>query len=135
MGCDIHLYFEQKDSDNNWKRIFIPESLIPDDRNYSLFGFLAGVRNPHRRPLFSNRGIPKDTSFPSNNPDFWLGEHSFTYAYLDEILNAPWHENGLHNTYFYVFCAYVLPRLIDDGWGTLSKEEQRNIRVLIGFDN
>lgn len=130
MGCDIHLYFEQK-KDGKWRRIEIDKLLVPDNRNYQLFGFLAGVRDYIITPQFAERGIPEDTSMPC---DFWIGDHSYTYAYLDEILQAPWEQYELQDCYFYIFCAHVIHRLTSF-CGSLSIEEERNIRVIIGFDN
>lgn len=142
MGCDIHLYFEQKDKDGKWHEIDIDERLVPDGRDYRVFGFLSGVRNYDYNPLFENRGIPKDTSMPpneiecDNNGDggFSIGDHSFTFSYLDEILNAPWKENGLEDCYFYIFCDYILQRLFTP-YECLPEEDLRNVRVIMGFDN
>ncbi len=138
MGCDIHLYFEQKDKNGKWKEIEFPECIVPNDRRYGLFSFLANVRNNESwniTPQFPDRGIPDDTSMPKEETDdFWIGDHSFTYAYLDEILKSPWKEAELDHCYFKIFCEYVIPRLCSF-CGSLSKEEERNIRVIIGFDN
>jgi hypothetical protein len=74
----------------------------PTNRQYTLFALLADVRNgsgfagvrTHQPivPLFPERGIPEDTSYEEDPSEdgFWLGDHSFTYAYLDELLEAPW---------------------------------------------
>ena len=86
-------------------------------------------------PQFAFRGIPKDTSCPhERSEDFWLGDHSFTYAYLDEILCAPWKSADLHDSYFYIFCAYIINRLADP-LGILDTEDKRNIRIIMGFDS
>ena len=75
----------------------------PTDRNYNVFAFLADVRNgygfagtPSHKPVvpqFPNRGIPNNTGY--NNLDVdgnfnWLGDHSFTWATLKELLEASW---------------------------------------------
>ncbi len=139
MGCDIHLYIERKNKEGKWEEIKdIPETLIPDGRNYSVFAFLANVRNhgdTKIKPQFEGRGFPDDTSIPENDTDdFWIGDHSFTYASLNEILNAPWEEFELKDSYFYVFFRYVLPRLCCPcGW--CGKEECDKIRIIMGFDN
>lgn len=148
MGCDIHLYFERKVSDK-WQKIEIDKRILPRDRNYTLFAFLANVRNYGEfivTPQFAGRGIPDDTSFPCKDgfpietEEQWLGDHSFTYAYLDEILNAPWHiKEGdivdcLSNCYFRTFHEQVLPKLVGT-YGWIYDEEKRNIRVIMGFDN
>lgn len=134
MGCDIHLYFEKKNEDNTWEAIEIDPRLIPDDRNYAVFGFLAGIRDDEVEPQFAGRGIPLDTSLPSKkNGDFYIGDFGFTYAYLDEILSAPWKENELDQCEFYAFCMHVLPKMVTSL--PLSIEEERNVRVIMGFDN
>lgn len=140
MGCDIHLYFEKKNNEGKWEKIQIDERLIPDDRIYSIFGFLAGIRCHEFEPQFEGRGIPNDTSMSPDcmgdggKDDFWIGDYGFTYAYMDEILNAPWKENGLEQFYFYNFFKYVLTRIINS-YGFINNEQQRKIRVIIGFDN
>jgi hypothetical protein len=106
--------------------------LIPDDRHYRLFGFLGGVRNRFCDPMFERRGIPEGTSATSDFYD--CADHSHTYAYLDEILRAPWEDHDLEYTYFYTFCSQVLPRLLTNT-GYLNNEEQANIRVVMGFDS
>lgn len=138
MGCDIHLYFEQKNKKGEWEEIKIDERILPDDRHYLLFAFLANVRNYFDieiEPQFADRGIPEDTSMQKEETeDFFMGDHSFTHAYLNEILEAPWVKYELQNNYFKIFCEYVLPRCCNFV-GTLNKEEKRNVRVIIGFDN
>jgi hypothetical protein len=105
----------------------------PWARQYNLFAFLADVRNGTGfagvstgkpvTPQFPHRGIPEDTSYcePEYDEDGyrisgheWLGDHSFTYAYLDELLNAPWdmefHSQGTVNlTEYQVFKDKGIP--------------------------
>lgn len=134
MGCDIHLYFEKKNQKDDWEQIEIPECLLPDQRHYLLFAFLADVKNYFEFDvvaLFPSRGIPKDTSLPEESDDFCMGDHSFTYCYLDEILAADWEKYELHDCYFYIFCRHVLDKII----GYISDEKSRDIRVIMGFDN
>lgn len=86
------------------------DAIDPRRRNYNLFAFLADVRNgagfagvfTHHpvKACFAGRGIPDDTSYeePEYNEetdeetnDFpFIGDHSFTWATLDELLSAPW---------------------------------------------
>jgi|KBSMisStandDraft_5_1062788.scaffolds.fasta_scaffold59597_5 hypothetical protein len=135
MGCDIHLYFEQKNKEGKWQKIEIDERLLPDDRNYLLFAFLANVRNYGNsliKPQFEDRRVPEDSSVDQHFYD--CSDHSITHAYLNEILAAPWELVGLDKCYFKIFCEEIIPRLCS--WcGSLSKEDERNIRVIIGFDN
>lgn len=133
MGCDIHLHFEKKNKEGKWEPIVIDKKLIPDDRNYDVFTFLAGVRGSFEG-FFPRRGFPEGTTAcVEETLDSWMGEHSFTHAYLDEILKAPWKEYQLDGCYFHIFCDEVLPRLVCE-YGSCNYEEQRNIRVVMGFD-
>lgn len=131
MGCDIHIGLEQKGRDGKWFKIHINHELLPNDRDYDLFGFLFGVRNRHATyvPLFANRGIPKDTSF-SDWLEYVPNEcyHSTTYLTLKEAQNIEWPES-LDDTYFKVFCEFIFPRLK----GTIDDKE--NMRMVIYFDN
>lgn len=60
MGCDIHLITEIK---KNGKWQFVeerPDALL--HRNYSLFAFLADVRNSFNYDSFPEKGLPEDLS-------------------------------------------------------------------------
>src|SRR5262249_32737913 len=64
MGCDIHAYIETtpttaKTDKPAWVN-FAREFRL--DRNYGMFGFLAGVRIPHT-PIVPLRGRPTDAAF------------------------------------------------------------------------
>ena len=87
----------------------------PEARNYRVFAFLADVRNgfgfaglvSHRpiSPQFAGRGIPEDTSWHWEYDEetgetisgVWIGDHSFTWATLTELLSAPW-DMEFHST-------------------------------------
>jgi hypothetical protein len=75
MGCDIHVYIEKRlrpedawqldenhtvahDDDDEPRYL---EQVSATNRDYHLFGILAGVRGG-RNPLFPQRGIPKDAT-------------------------------------------------------------------------
>ncbi|MFA5697672.1 MAG: hypothetical protein WC888_04550 [Candidatus Izemoplasmatales bacterium] len=59
MGCDIHSFAEKKNQNGQY---IIIEDLCPFDwRSYSVFGFLAGVRNySNIIPISTPRGLPDD---------------------------------------------------------------------------
>ncbi len=134
MGCDIHLFFEKKNKEGEWEEIEFDSRLSPCDRYYSLFAFLADVRNYSdfkQTPQFAGRGVPIDSVSEFTSEEDY---HSLTYASLYEILRAPWKEAKLDSSYFYMFCSHVLPKLT--AWcGSLSEEDEKNIRVIMGFDN
>lgn len=58
MGCDIHSYAERKRR-GKWE--LIPDLHPFQWRNYTTFGFLAGVRS-WIDPIDDPRGLPKDVS-------------------------------------------------------------------------
>lgn len=96
MGCDIHLVTQVKE---NGKWVIYPTT-YKEDRNYSLFSVLAGVRQVGEVvPIAEPRGIPEDFGYGLNN-DFeidgikeefdskynkWLGDHSFSWLSLSEL--------------------------------------------------
>lgn len=73
MGTDIHTHVEYREQETgNWKMLYMytpyrwnPEKLNIvepySDRNYELFGALAGVRG-WAEPIATPRGIPSDVS-------------------------------------------------------------------------
>lgn len=99
MGCDIHLYREQKiggkwKSADDWQtdkyepeRMEIPyEKRAYTGRNYNLFGVLAGVRREHGFSL-TPRGLPFDMSAEvKSEAEYWDADgHSHSYLYLHEL--------------------------------------------------
>jgi len=105
MGCDIHVYVEVKINDK-WKHV---DSLIHDkynegvsdleylssphqvrehlfeNRNYTLFGLLAGVRDNSLSPIAPPRGIPDDTSDTIRETWELDGDHTPHYYTLVEL--------------------------------------------------
>lgn len=118
MGCDIHVHVEHK-VNGIWSKV--PDTLGPVnpwydstrsqtninqpniwdlDRNYALFGVLAGVRS-NINPILAPRGIPQDLSqevFDSYQA--WGGDcHTPSYYLLSELL--------VGKEYSYMEHAYV----------------------------
>lgn len=89
MGTDIHFYVEKRVNDA-WKHLDVSEVVKKNyawSRDYELFAYLAGVRNSFGfAGCFAGRGLPSDTSF--HKDDAYLGDHSFTYATLQELLEC-----------------------------------------------
>ncbi len=82
MGCDIHTIVEIKKEDK-WEKIKeLPE--VFDTRNYSVFAFLAGVRNSFNTQGFKAKGLPDDVS----DKTFFECEdyHSHSYLTLEELV-------------------------------------------------
>jgi len=135
MGSDIHLYIEKRNKSNKWEVLILPEDLIPNDRNYRLFYFLAEVRMDipwEYGGQVSERGIPEDCSIPDGFMD--TDSHGYTYAYLDEILALPWKAADLDQCFFYLFFRYIFPRIAKD-YNSYHFEEARNIRIVMWFDS
>lgn len=58
MGCDIHIITQIKNGDS-WEYVpEIPQSF--DKRSYTLFAFLADVRNDFQMKGFQPKGLPED---------------------------------------------------------------------------
>ena len=104
MGCDIHMYIEKK-KNGKW----IPaqgfmqtgnrENDVPDvpfhdqfnQRNYALFGFLAGVRIPELKH-FEPQGFPDDASKEVKDVynEWGTDAHTPSYLLLKELQTIPW---------------------------------------------
>ena len=111
MGCDIHGVFQTKIGDV-W--VDIPHGLRLQ-RDYTLFGVLAGVRRPPENvaPVAEGRGLPKDFVVDDRNdhptdPECldvhdrwywmkykqregepcieWMGDHSHSWATGKEMI-------------------------------------------------
>ena len=60
MGCDIHLVVEIKENEK-WKYVpEVPKKLT--ERNYGVFGALAGVGDSFNNQIFEVKGLPEDIS-------------------------------------------------------------------------
>jgi hypothetical protein len=87
MGCDIHSVAEKRER-NTW----VDLGLVPqpfDWRSYSLFGFLAGVRNYSAIPSIAEfRGFPADASdvTKSDYKKWDMDAHSPSWLLMSELL-------------------------------------------------
>tara|TARA_R110000803_G_scaffold35405_3_gene76566 strand:- start:1022 stop:1561 length:540 start_codon:yes stop_codon:yes gene_type:complete len=110
MGCDIHSFAEVK-RNNKWE--LVTDEIFPDwggdksnepfsVRSYSVFAFLAGVRNyDHCEPISECKGLPLDSEYLNKESGDWMGYkesvrksiyedcdyHSHSYLTLKELLN------------------------------------------------
>lgn len=121
MGCDIHAVIQLKDdfvwrtqevdnpeykesSDYRWEREKRVYRVI-DNRDYDLFGILANVRNGtwgEPTPFIDEpRGFPKDFKCDSEDTHcgIWMGDHSFSWLSLKEILDFEWDKKHKHTAY------------------------------------
>ena len=102
MGCDIHSFAERKINGEwtkvgdhftlgEWEKQYYKKdkSDSPFDwRNYSMFGFLAGVRNyDHCDPISLPKGIPDDTCdyIRDEYEESLMGYHSASYLTVKEL--------------------------------------------------
>lgn len=129
MGCDIHMVAEVK---KNGKWVPYP-NIWPGGRSYTLFGILAGVRDPYPEPLQEERGIPEDSNVRRNSwgdPEIdgvWLGDHSYGWLSLGELLDyKPRTEE--EKTAWEWFDTEVITELKLLGG-------PNNVRIVFGFDS
>lgn len=85
MWCDIHAFSEKK-VNNVWEYVWEVDFW----RNYSLFWFLAWVRNyDFKEPLSEPRWIPEWVSQELKEEiDFWDDWHNKSYFILSELLGV-----------------------------------------------
>lgn len=82
MGCDIHAYIEIPLAHRPTGWDFFAK--LDVDRNYSLFGLMAGVRA--ERKLFDPKGIPRRMSLEvSDEWDGGIGWHTPSWLTADEF--------------------------------------------------
>ena len=103
------------------------------DRCYPVFSVLAGVRQGYAEdgdtvwPMISPpRGLPEDHTAG----DEWLGDHSFTWLMLDEVLDYPWEANKVERSgHFLSRMKYLSEVAASKGFSP------DNVRLVFGFDN
>lgn len=83
MGCDIHAYRELRHKDGTWHCY----GELRITRNYSLFGYLAGVRSTPVKQLAPVRGLPTDLSVVVQSAaDQWEGGgHTHSWLTMVEV--------------------------------------------------
>ena len=129
MGSDIHIHVGKKTGDE-WIPIALESSLLPDDRHYEVFGYIANVRNFEPQAKFPDRGLPQGSTAPFGEKEVY---HSHTYFYYDEFLNLRCVPKSVKNSYFFVFFEHVLPRFLGNQYLTL--EAKRDIRIVLAFSS
>lgn len=141
MGCDIHAIVQVK-SFRSKEWITVNTDAI-NIRSYTMFGFLAGVRNHTVTPISEPKGLPDDIKLQRKDKypifyDGWeyeegtgacLGEFGHSYLTLAEIENyrlndgdvQDWVESGMEHLLGYLQGIKYL-QFCDD------------IRIVFGFD-
>jgi hypothetical protein len=167
MGCDIHsLVQTRKGPTAPW--VAVKELPVPEDwaqyygtkgheafygRDYSLFAFLAGVRNyAECTPICPQKDLPRDIvdgayidpkygfdyHYVIDGKPTYIGDHSYSWLTLRELLNFNYDQwfsderEKMYRTYRDFLAGSDLWRVIDvmKGLG-----EPENVRVVFGFDN
>lgn len=114
MGADIHDFCEVN-GNGSWEKVgdefenpyYRPEDPLDDwnrprtnhpygMRNYSLFGFLAGVRSDEVPALAQPRGVPEDASgeYKAEVKRWGCDGHSHSYFTLQELLDYPYYDES-----------------------------------------
>lgn len=102
MGCDIHMYLEHRKR-GAWQAVRATDRpgekrsddglLIPYwDRNYSLFGILAGVRDDTAPMIAEPKGFPDDASrlIRSEFKEWGVDAHTPSWLTAAEIMAFDW---------------------------------------------
>ena len=164
MGCDIHGYIEYEDwKDNNGQ---VHRSCFGQDlgeRDYAMFGLLAGVRRGGC--LFQPRGIPENLSFPVKSSYYmfiiddekdedgdgyvskktaeqWV-DAGFSEYYDEKWVTHPdWHTPSWLNTKEYEAVLRAREDIddygtVDQGWYAIlaAMKVLKNARFVFWFDN
>ena len=112
MGCDIHSFAEKRNKQTNlWEKVGDEFSLDEFDRNfykkdktdspfkwrsYSIFAFLAGVRNYDCCvPISEPKGLPEDVSdYVRKKYEYWDEDaHSASYLTAKELLEFDYEQS------------------------------------------
>lgn len=146
MGCDIHIFLEKRNSENQWIDSMVYENDPYDgfrplsyyERSYTLFATLAGVRGDD--PIEYPKGIPEDCSLEYKKLcDDWEGDgHSHSYFTLRELLDAAPSCSELRKDQLYEFISHLKSIIkVQDYW--VDDEEiddnAEKYRVCFFFDN
>lgn len=105
MGCDIHMRVELEDyvydstlgTEKKAWTLVVDEPAAYGDRNYALFGILAGVRAPDMPLLAEPRGVPPDASEGVAVAAKGTDWHSHSWTTLKEILDFDWSQKTPYN--------------------------------------
>ena len=102
MACDIWMDLYEKKGDKSYKKVENFKDF--EGRSYLLFSILAGVRNNGEvdEPIQEQRGLPDGLSWDNGQKGILngvnLGDHSYGYVTIQEILDYKYWDNI---TYYY----------------------------------
>lgn len=102
MGTDIHLVVEKRQPDGSWRRAeekrpttdkWDDHPLTREDwyseRNYTLFGVLAGVRGYDIPKIAEPRGLP-DNIDREEDANYDIGDHTYSWLTVQELYDYDW---------------------------------------------
>lgn len=146
MGCDIHSVVLRRAA-NTWEPVEPPADLLErgtapwDERNYTLFGVLADVRDHDVEPISWARGLPDDipnllgsTYGEHRVAGQWMGDHSHSWVSARELRDYPW--DAVHPTY--PALGTLREILTPDrwiGWLLTLASDPDDVRLVFGFDS
>lgn len=149
MGCDIHMCVElndwgwvpEKDTEERRWQLVIAEAASYGERNYGLFGILAGVRDSRLPLLVEPRGMPDDASLAACAESARLGRDGHTHSWitLKEVLDFDWSQPTPYTDaktcgeVAEEFLAWA--RSLVAGATRLARRDPANIRFVFWFDN
>lgn len=148
MGCDIHCYAETRDKNGKWKADLADTfsngqddgyddsdlNSSYDDRNYSLFGLLAGVRR-NCEWAFQPKGAPPDASEEvAAVIARWNGDaHTQSWLTLRELRKKQMELLLAPDQYAQQLNQYLLEMLLQINWPEGANGD--NHRIVFFFDN
>ncbi len=138
MGCDIHIVLQKK-VDEHWLNVDLGRDErgwareIYEGRCYVLFGILAGVRNYDVVPIAEPRGIPEDLPLYNGESERYLGDHSYSWLGLREMLYYDWSQQLEGESYRELVGSFYTESL--EKMKELAGDDFDSIRMVFGFDS
>lgn len=129
MGTDVHAIFQKLDTNVTPPKWVEIDSEWEQGRHYLLFGALANVRNGYGfggvvtgdaiPPICKPRGLPKDVLNTFTLDDCDLGDHTFSWLTVEEMLE--WYDGGIN----LVKKRDIVSKEYYDQWDKKSKPSER----------
>lgn len=147
MGCDIHIWYQKQNENGEWedvdvsprKSIFGYDLCPLDYRSYSLFGFLANVRNYSEiPPICEPRGWPDDVKeYLARYVEDW-DYHSHSWLTIKELMEFDYDKTFVDKEYEYDDVVIISYRkFLGEGYFENLKILMKNgvERIVFCFDN
>jgi hypothetical protein len=139
MGCDIHAYVEEK-VEGSWHMLH-PIDALGDDRDYTFFTHLCGVRSGFNEEDHSEwpepKGLPEDTSvMVDRQSDRWgCDGHSHSYESAKDFVEKKLAIGRLHKPSELVGGGFSWHTWKILGYEISDTENPEDFRVVFWFDN